>query len=90
MKIEFYDVDKKARLGLSSDFSLQEIPRTGDHVFLPPDPNGEDKGGTYKVTKTRYLYWSDPRGSNGNEVQLAGIVVYLSRIKAGLDEPIPC
>jgi hypothetical protein len=89
MKIEFYDENKKTSLRISSSFSLQEIPRVGEHLFLPPHPNGTNQGGTYEVTNTRYLYWSDPRDTDGNEVQLGGIVVYLSQIKEGLDEPIP-
>jgi hypothetical protein len=88
MKIEFYDSDNKAVLKASSVFSLQTIPRTGEHVFLPPDLDGE-RGGTYEVTNTRYLYWGDPRNSEGNDVQLTGIVVYVKRITGGLAEPIP-
>jgi hypothetical protein len=89
MKIEFYDLENKTTLRHSSDFSLQEIPRAGEHVFLPADFEGKTGGGTYEVVNTRYLYWADPRDSNGKKVQLAGIVVYLNRITEGLGEPIP-
>ena len=75
MKIEFYDSNNKTSLKFSSDFSLQEIPRAGDHVFLPPNFNGENQGGTYEVINIRHLYWTDPRDSAGKTVQLAGIVV---------------
>ena len=88
MKIEFYDSNQAAVLKVSSTFSLQRVPRIGEHVFLPPDFEGES-GGTYEVTNTRYLYWGDPRDSGGQEVQLTGIVVYVRRIKESLGEPIP-
>ena len=88
MKIEFYDRDNKAVLKSSSVFSLQTIPRLGEHVFLPPGLDGED-GGTYEVVNTRYLYWGDPRNTEGSEVQLTGIVVYVTRLTGGLAEPIP-
>ena len=89
MRIEFYDVNSKTTLKSSSDFSLQEIPRAGDHVFLPADFDDKKGGGTYEVINARYLYWVDPRDSDGMEVQLTGIVVYVTQIKESLGEPIP-
>lgn len=88
MKIEFYDSNRRTVLKVSSNFSVQRVPRIGEHVFLPPDLDGEC-GGTYEVTNTRYLYWGDPRDSGGQDVQLTSIVVYVTRIKEGLGEPLP-
>ena len=89
MRLEFYDSNIKMTLKFSSEFSLQKIPRTGEHVFLPPDFEGQ-RGGTYEVTNTRYLYYGDPRDSEGKEVQLTGVVIYVTLLKESLGEPIPC
>jgi len=88
MRIEFYDSNRNTTLKFSSEFSLQRIPRTGEHVFLPPDMNGHG-GGTYQVTNTRYLYYGDPRDLDGMQVQLTGVVVYVTLLKESLGEPIP-
>ena len=88
MRLEFYDSSCKATLKLSSEFSLQRIPRAGEYVFLPPDLQGK-RGGTYEVTNTRYLYYGDPRDIEGKEVQLNGIVIYVTPVKESLGEPIP-
>lgn len=88
MRLEFYDLKNNETLKFSSEFSLERIPRKGEHVYLPPDLSGK-RGGTYEVTNTRYLYYGDPRDSGGMEVQLNGVVVYVSLIKETLGEPIP-
>ena len=79
---------RKTTLKFTSEFSLQRIPRAGEQVFLPPDIQGRS-GGTYEVTNTRYLYYGDPRDLEGKEVQLNGIVVYVTLLKESLGEPIP-
>jgi len=88
MRLEFYDLEHKTTLKYSSEFSLQKIPRTGEHIYLPPDFDGRN-GGTYSVSNTRYLYYGDPRDSDGREVQLTGIVVYVTLVKESIGEPIP-
>ena len=88
MRLEFYETNSQTTLKFSSEFSIERIPRKGEHVYLPPNLDG-DRGGTYEVTNTRYLYYGDPRDSGGMEVQLTGIVVYVSLLKETLGQPIP-